>query len=112
DAEGMLGHPEAALAHAEEALRLFTAAGDRFGEGCVHLDLSMLAELQNDNEQALAHAERALEVAREIGHDRQQARALNTVGWFHAILGDQTAALAFCGEALTLNLRLGDTEST
>ncbi|GIE54572.1 AfsR/SARP family transcriptional regulator [Actinoplanes nipponensis] len=112
DAEGVLNHPEAAYEHAEQALRLFSAAADRFGEGCVHLDLSMLAERQGDNEQALAHARRALDVAREIGHERQQARALNTVGWFHALLGDQAAALDFCGEALAVNLRLGDTEST
>ncbi|AGL14975.1 BTAD domain-containing putative transcriptional regulator [Actinoplanes sp. N902-109] len=108
----MLGRPQDANAHAQHALRLFVAAGDRFGEGGAHLDLAMLMETQGDLPAALDHAERALAAARAGGHERVVARALNTVGWFQAQLGDHRAALAFCREALALNRRLDDLEST
>jgi tetratricopeptide (TPR) repeat protein len=110
-AHRMLGRPADARADAERALRLATGAGDAFGQGCVHLDLSMLAEQQDDLELALDHAQQALILARSIDHERQLAHCLNTVGWFHTLLGDHAEALALCGEALALNLRLGDTES-
>jgi len=111
-AHRMLADPDAARTQAENALRLFIGAGDKVGQGAVHLDLSMLAEQQEDLEQALAHARQALGLARSTGHERQLAHALNTVGWFHTVLGDHTPALTYCEEALALNLRLGDTEST
>ena len=112
EAHRKLGRPADARTHAEEALRLFAGVGDEFGQGCAHLDLSMLAEQQDDLALALDHAQRALVLARSCRRERQIAHALNTVGWFHTLLGDHTPALAYCEEALALNLRLGDTEST
>jgi tetratricopeptide (TPR) repeat protein/transcriptional regulator with XRE-family HTH domain len=112
-----LGRPAEGSAQAQEALLLFTRIGDRCGEADVHLDLSMLAERQGDLEEALEHAERALAATRSGGAgatdpvELRMARALNTVGWFRALLGDHAAALVFCQEALEINTRRGDEEN-
>jgi tetratricopeptide (TPR) repeat protein len=34
--------------------------------------------------------------------------ALNAIGWCHALLGNHTAALTYCQQALALNQQLGD----
>ncbi|WP_433301582.1 ATP-binding protein [Actinoplanes sp. CA-030573] len=112
-----LGRPAEAAAQAREALLLFDGIGDRCGEADVHLDLSMLAEREGHLEEALAHAERALAATRSGKSpapepvELRMARALNTVGWFRALLGDHAAALKFCGEALAINTRRGDHEN-
>jgi len=112
-----LGRSAEGSAQAQEALRLFDSIGDRCGEADVHLDLSMLAERQGRFDEALGHAERALAATRS-GDPRaadavelRMARALNTVGWFRALLGDHAAALGFCQEALEINTRRGDEEN-
>jgi DNA-binding SARP family transcriptional activator/tetratricopeptide (TPR) repeat protein len=112
-----LGRAADASVQAQEALHIFDRIGDRYGEINVRLDLSMLAEHKGDLEEALGHAEQALAAARAgaaASGERFEpplARALNTVGWFHALLGDPAPALAFCQEALALNQRLGEEES-
>jgi tetratricopeptide (TPR) repeat protein/transcriptional regulator with XRE-family HTH domain len=112
-----LGRPAEASAQAREALLLFDGIGDRCGEADVHLDLSMLAERQGNLEEALEHAERALAATRSGEApaaepvELRMARALNTVGWFRALLGDHAAALAFCQEALAINTRRSDHEN-
>jgi tetratricopeptide (TPR) repeat protein/DNA-binding XRE family transcriptional regulator len=112
EAHRLAGQPADAYTHMREALHLFTSSDDQHGQGSVHLDLSILANQRGDLHQALDHAEQALTVARSGGYGRQQARALNSVGWYQAQFGNHTAALALCQEALDLNLRLGDAEST
>jgi tetratricopeptide (TPR) repeat protein len=117
EAYRILGRPAEAAAQAREALVLFDGIGDPCGKADVHLDLSMLAERQGRLEEALAHAERALAATRSGGEptadavELRMARALNTVGWFRALLGDHTAALVFCEEALAVNTRRGDQEN-
>jgi tetratricopeptide (TPR) repeat protein len=111
DAVGALGRPADARAHALDALRLCTEAGDRYGQAAVELDLAMLAERRGDLREALDHAQRALTMTRPVGHGRQLAHALNTVGWFHTLLDDPAAGLEYGREAVALNLKLGDTES-
>jgi tetratricopeptide (TPR) repeat protein len=112
-----LGRPDEASAQAREALLLFDGIGDLCGVADVHLDLSMLAERQGDLEEALGHAERALaatcsgEAPAAEPVELRMARALNTVGWFRALLGDHAAALVFCEEALAINTRRGDHEN-
>jgi len=110
------GRPAQASAQARASLLLYKDIGDWRGEACIHLDLSMLAEQQGDLEAALEHAERALAIMSgqagpgEQG-ERVMANALNTVGWFRALLGDHVAALDFCEKALAINVGLGDDES-
>ncbi|GIF23044.1 tetratricopeptide (TPR) repeat protein/transcriptional regulator with XRE-family HTH domain [Actinoplanes tereljensis] len=112
-----LGRSAEGSAQAREALLLFDGIGDRCGVADVHLDLSMLAEKQGDFAEALEHAERALAATRSGEApvtdpvELRMARALNTVGWFRALLGDHTAALVFCREALDINTRRGDEEN-
>ncbi|WP_250033839.1 ATP-binding protein [Paractinoplanes maris] len=112
-----LGRPAEGLAQAREALSLFHGIGDRCGVADVHLDLSMHAEREGNLREALEQAERALTATRsgeDPGADPvelRMARALNTVGWFRALLGDHAAALTFCQEALEINTRRGDEEN-
>ncbi|MCU7725287.1 tetratricopeptide repeat protein [Actinoplanes sp. KI2] len=110
------GRPAEASDQARTSLLLFNDIGDWRGEAGVHLDLSMLAEQQGDLEAALEHAERSLAIMSDqsgLGEqgERTLARALNTVGWFSALLGDHVAALDFCEKALAINIGLGDDES-
>ncbi|GAA1632610.1 hypothetical protein GCM10009828_070600 [Actinoplanes couchii] len=107
-----LGRSDEAYAQVREALRRYRDAGDVVGEGDVHLDLSMLAELEGNLDEALEHAEHALTAYQSAdAQDRALARSLNTVGWFRTLLGDHEAALEFCRKALAINMRLGIEES-
>ncbi|HWS32177.1 MAG TPA: tetratricopeptide repeat protein [Actinoplanes sp.] len=101
-----------AYAQAREALRRYRDAGDRPGEGDVHLDLSMLAEHEGNLEEALEHAEHALTAYRAAtDSDAGLARCLNTVGWFRTLLGDHAGALDYCRTALAINIRLNSEEN-
>jgi hypothetical protein len=62
-----------------------TPGRDAAGMGHVHFGLSFLRELQGRKESALRHSERALRWYREAGHEVGQARALNALGWDHAM---------------------------
>jgi tetratricopeptide (TPR) repeat protein len=57
---------------------------------------------------ALGHAEQALGLYEDIGHQAGRAAALNIIGWCHALLGDYPRARAICRQALDLNRELGD----
>jgi tetratricopeptide (TPR) repeat protein len=59
---------------------------------------------------ALDHARRALDLYRAAGHQPGQARALNSVGWCHAQLGNYPEAITACQQALTLFHDLGDAD--
>jgi tetratricopeptide (TPR) repeat protein len=67
-----------------------------------------LCEQQRHPDQALDHAQQALEQYRAAGHPPMGARALNSVGWYHSQLGDHTQALTHCGQALTVLQQLSD----
>ena len=54
---------------------------------------------------AAASTDKCLDSA---GHHHGHARALNSVGWDHALLGNHTNALTYCQQALTLSEQLGD----
>lgn len=74
-----------------------------------HHDIALVCEQQADYHHALSHARRVLELTREQGHRAAQANALNTVGWYHATLGDDGTAVRHCEQALSLCADLGDT---
>ncbi|WP_433274522.1 tetratricopeptide repeat protein [Actinosynnema sp. CS-041913] len=57
---------------------------------------------QLDDEQALTHAQHALDLYRTFGQPAWEARALNQVGYYSARLGDYGTARDHCQAALAL----------
>lgn len=94
--------------HLLHAADLYGGLGDLLGQSRVQLDLSLVRERQGNLREALDHARRGLEVLRAAEGDQGLARALNAVGWCHALLGDHSAALAHCREALVRLEELDD----
>ena len=58
--------------------------------------------------EALGHARAGAGPVRGRGNLPGQARALNNVGWYHALLGDHQQALIRSRQALGLQRELGD----
>lgn len=49
-----------------------------------------------------------MDLYRAIGHSAEATRALNDLGWHHALAGNLEPALAHCQEALALLGEIGD----
>ncbi|GIF23637.1 DNA-binding SARP family transcriptional activator [Actinoplanes tereljensis] len=88
------------------ALELYDRAGDLDGQSGVHHEMAILCERQGRIPDALAHAERALEIS-----DYGNANTLNTVGFYRAQLGDFAGALECCERALALYEQSGDADN-
>ncbi|MBM2620798.1 tetratricopeptide repeat protein [Actinoplanes sp. LDG1-06] len=88
------------------ALDHYDRAGDRAGQSSVHHEMAILCERQGRMRDALAHAERALEIS-----DYGTANTLNTIGFYRAQLGDFTGALEACEQALALYGDSGDVDN-
>ena len=56
----------------------------------------------------MGHAQQALDLYRAAGNKPGQARAVNAIGWFQAMLGDYEQAVAFCEQTLDLQHELSD----
>ena len=63
---------------------------------------------QGRYEEALTHAEQALDSYTVIGDQSGRALALNSCGWFHTVLGDQPRAISYASQALDLFRKLGN----
>jgi len=85
------------------ALEHYERAADPYGRSSVHHELAILCERQGRMRDALAHAERALELS-----DYAPGSLLNTVGFYRAQLGDFAGALEACERALALFESTGD----
>jgi tetratricopeptide (TPR) repeat protein len=107
-AHGMLGSYQEADVHLQRALDLYLEVGDRSSEAVTNIMLAHLLGWQDRNREARDQARRALEISRAEGHPGAMANALNTMGWYGALLGDHQAALAHCEEALEILTSLGD----
>ncbi|MER6958721.1 BTAD domain-containing putative transcriptional regulator [Streptomyces sp. NPDC000618] len=111
-----LGRHDEARVHAELAVGLFAASGhaDTLSES--YCTLAWVAQQQGDPAAALHAAQQALTIHRaHEGHGADDHRSslaravtLNTVGWCHALLGQNQRALVHCRQALILHQRLGD----
>lgn len=97
-------------AHREllRAQELYHAVDDLVGQSRVQLELALVRERQGRFPQALDHATQGLEILRGTGDSHGTARALNAVGWCHALLGDHPAALDHCRRALARLEELDD----
>jgi tetratricopeptide (TPR) repeat protein/DNA-binding XRE family transcriptional regulator len=107
-ANTVLGRYADAHTHHQQALELFARTCDPVGLAHTHLNLATLCGRQSCPQQALNHAQQSLAQFEAAGHRHGQARALNGVGWFHAVLGKHAQALTYCGQALALQQETGD----
>ncbi|MEV4514202.1 tetratricopeptide repeat protein [Dactylosporangium sp. NPDC049525] len=96
------GRYGAAHRHLAAALELSRRCGDPVGQGQVHLSIALVLERQERYAEALDHARRAFEAFGTVDNGRWKGRALNVVGWYHALLGDHAQALTSCRAALEL----------
>lgn len=96
-----LGRFEESDAHLSQALGR-SRLGDERQQAHIHLNLASVREHQGRHQAALGHARRALALYEAVDHRIGQARALNSVGWYHALLGENDRAMAFCQAALEL----------
>ncbi|MFJ8105886.1 BTAD domain-containing putative transcriptional regulator [Streptomyces sp. NPDC096132] len=111
-----LGRIDEARVHAERAIELFTESGETRACTEAYLMLAWVQERQGDPEAALGAAQRSLAIRREHnGRDADDDRgrmaiafALNAVGWYHTLLGQNRQALDHCRQALALHQELGD----
>ena len=74
----------------------------------MHINLGKTLDRMGRYREALGHAEQALDLFEAAGNLPGQARALNNVGWYHALLGDHQQALTRSRQALGLQRGLGD----
>jgi DNA-binding SARP family transcriptional activator/tetratricopeptide (TPR) repeat protein len=94
--------------HLHRAFTLLVELDDRIGQAYTHLRMCAVYEGQGDLVQALHQAGEARKLYRDAGHRAGYAQALNTLGWYHARLGQHRDAIGFCEQALALHQELGD----
>jgi predicted ATPase/DNA-binding SARP family transcriptional activator len=102
-----LAQEEQARADAAEALRLCQANGDRQGEAGCLLAVVGADSGQHGSPQILEKIQRALELARQVGDERQQAEALFQLGWN---LEDPPRRFRLWEKAVELIRKAGDVE--
>jgi tetratricopeptide (TPR) repeat protein len=89
------------------ALALFEELDDIPGQAFTHIDLCWEFDKEGTHD-GLAHAHKALLLARSSGHIQAQARALNTIAWRCKRRGDYETAIQYGEESLALSLETGD----
>ena len=107
-ATATLGNYHLARTYLDDAIEHYRELRNVAGEAQLHGDLCVMCGLQGEYAEALRHALRALDIARDAGLP-EQANALNSIGWCHAQLGEYQQALASCEQALALHCTLSNT---
>jgi tetratricopeptide (TPR) repeat protein len=108
-ARARIGRLDEARPHLQDALRLFEELGDLAGQSYAHNLLGMTFHTQERYGEALAHMQQAVDLARAHGgYQRGLAAALSSLGWVHALLGNDQQAFTYCQESLALFQGLGD----
>ncbi|WP_210506424.1 DUF4062 domain-containing protein [Naasia sp. SYSU D00057] len=90
----------------ERGLRLFRAAGDRWGESVLLISGGMIELVRGDREHAIERFERSLRLADEQQDDLARTLALHHLGWIHLLGGDPRSATGYFADALHASLRL------
>ncbi len=91
------GNTADGIAHGRKSLDLLRAhPQQRWWLGMTHFYLAMNHLVQGDFEAALAEANNADDVGKEIGDPRLQTYAAFAVGWVEATRGNDAAAVAAC----------------
>jgi tetratricopeptide (TPR) repeat protein len=92
----------------EEALEVAEKSGDRAAQAETEWNLAQMAIHGWEPDAAGAHAEKALELARELDLEELAARSLDTLGISHNFAGRWEECVACTREAATLYTRMGD----
>lgn len=103
-----VGRLQEARTYLRQALEHYRRVRDLTGQAHAHHDLAMACEREDGIGLALGHARRALALHRIGNHRPGQAAALNSIGWYHALLGDHGEAITMCLRALSMFQDLGD----
>jgi tetratricopeptide (TPR) repeat protein len=108
-ARARVGRPDEARPHLQDALRLFEELSDQAGQSHAHDYLGMTFHTEERYGEALIHLQQAVDLARAHGgYPRGLAAALNSLGWFHALLGNAEESLIYSQQSLALFRDLGD----
>ncbi|WP_112261963.1 AfsR/SARP family transcriptional regulator [Lentzea terrae] len=97
-----LSEHDQAMDHLRQALALAEEQHDETAQLHTHTFLARAYELQGDDQRALDHSVRSLELCRILGNPAWEAGSLNGVGWYAARLGDHDRAREHCLAALEL----------
>lgn len=97
---GQLDMHDEALRHLQEGLAGAERDGDLLGQAHTHRAMAAAWERQGDDDNALEHSRRALDLYTQLGIKISGSHALNEVGWYNAKLGSYAQAHAHCEEAL------------
>jgi tetratricopeptide (TPR) repeat protein len=84
------------------ALRLFRQVEEPAWQARSLVDLALVEEWRGDLMAALDCSTQALALSRAVGRRGSEARALNSVGWYHARLQHSSEALPYLDAALAL----------
>ncbi|MGC4813612.1 ATP-binding protein [Micromonospora sp. DT228] len=116
-ANRLLAHAEMQMSNFDESdallrrtLDLAERAGDRLGQAHTQISLCYLADWRGQYSSALAHANHAHEMFRDLGYAAGQAEALTRISWSHAGLGEYQLALTCGNDALGLQQTLANRE--
>jgi DNA-binding SARP family transcriptional activator len=92
----------------EEALEVAEKSGDRAAQAETEWNLAQMGIHAWEPDAAGAHAEKALELARQLGLEELAARSLDTLGISHNFAGRWDECVARTREAAMLYARMGD----
>ncbi len=103
-----IGRIEDGRALLDAALALCRDLDDRVGEAHVHFVHARLWMRQGSIHKGIDSNRRAFGLYRATGHPVGQAAALNSLGWYLSIVGDQHRARTYCEHAMALMVETGD----
>jgi len=96
------GRHQEARSHLQRAIALLARLRDQLSQADAELTLAEVLCGLDLPADALLRSTHALGLYQTVGHRAGQARALNSVGWEHLLLGRYKQGLAFCERALKL----------
>ncbi|MFI7231212.1 ATP-binding protein [Nonomuraea angiospora] len=102
------GDLEQAYALFRRGVALAREAGDLAEEGLSHFDIALACVHGGRMEEALRHAQAALDPLRRARLTATEAYVLNLIGWCRCALGDYEGALQAGEKALAIATELGD----
>jgi DNA-binding SARP family transcriptional activator/tetratricopeptide (TPR) repeat protein len=97
-----------ALDHAQEALRLYRAAGHRTGQALALNNIGWCHTLLGDHQRGLVACQQALALHQELGYRDGEAASWDSLGLAHHNLGHHAQAVVCYRRALDLYQDLGD----
>ncbi len=102
------GDMEQALHSAQQALRLYQAAGHRIGEAYALNAVGFYHALSGHYEDAVRFCSQALSLATEAGDSRAEAETWESLGVIHQRTGDAAQAIGCYQRSLALHRELAD----